>query len=153
MPWAPFLYIMQKSVPIRVVRAALEQHNKRVDREVFQIEKKIQDDAVGEAAPELEKANALLAQVNDHIKVLKDAGWTVDIEGKYSCNDKKLKMTATLSEKTVKQRIRAAKIKVPRKMSENDLILALASTGEDDVSKALDKLNILWRPAGAAPEA
>lgn len=149
---ALFIYIMQKSVPIRVVRAALENHNNRVTIEVAKIEKRIQDEAQPEIAEILKKANAALEQANEHIKALKDAGWNTDIEGKYNCPDHKLKLTACLSDKKVKQRIAAAKIKVPKKMSENELILALASAGEDDVTKALDKLEILWRNKKGASE-
>lgn len=135
---------MQKSVPIRVVRAALERHNKQVDRQVHLEEQKIQVAAEHEIAPTLEKANALLAQVDEMRKALKKDGWETSFEGMYG--REKLKLDASLSKEKVHQRLRAAKVKLPRKMSENDLILAISATGEDDIAKALDNVKVLWRP-------
>ena len=135
---------MAKSVPIRVVRAALEQHNKRVDRVVHLEEQKIQEAARAEIAAQLEKANGLLQQVDEMRKAMKKEGWETSLEGLYG--REKLKLDASLSSEKVHQRLRAAKVKLPRKMSENDLLLAIASTGEDEVAKALDKIKVMWRP-------
>lgn len=135
---------MAKSVPIRVVRAALEQHNKRVDRQVHLEEQKVQAAAAGEIVKQLEKANSLLHEVDEIRKALKKEGWETSFQGMYG--REKLQLDASLSNEKVHQRLRAAKVKLPRKMSENDLLLAIASTGEDEVAKALDKIKVMWRP-------
>jgi hypothetical protein len=135
---------MEKSVPSRVIKAAMEQHNNRVEEKIHREERKVQQAAVAEIQKHLDRANELLSQVDGIRKALKKDGWETSMEGMYG--KAKLKLDATLSSVKVLQRIRTAKIIIPHKISENDLLLAIVATGEEDLAVALDKVKILWRP-------
>lgn len=133
----------KKQISIRVIRAAIQRHNDNVRLVTHRRTKQVTAKAMLEIQTQLASAQQLLAAVVDIREKLRDAGWDTDICTQY--NKLTVTMNPSLSAKKLEALLTATYADTPKCVSEDEVILALAESGEDDVAKALDKIGLLWK--------
>lgn len=143
---APHLCSMKtKSQSIRVIRAALERHNRWVRDQRDRAHLEINKGAVETNRGLINEANQLLLAVHELSKKLTKLGLHVTYENSYGTASKPMRMEVSVLQSDLRKYAKAQGITVPVEMTEDELILAMAEMEENSMAEALDKLKLHWR--------